>query len=275
MALAGWIKLHRALSDHYIASNPDTLSVWIHLLLQANHAETKRQINGQVVVLAPGQLITSRKSISEKTGVQESKVERILKLLKNEQQIEQVGTAKFRVISVINWAMYQSDEQVDEQQMNNKRTANEQQMNTLEECKELQNGKNQHQKHLSPQAGDLLDQAGETKPEKPKPETPPFDWIMARYNEICGHAFKGAATLTDARKKNITKCWSRKVNGKLVFQSGGFWKEYFTWCLRDPHWHGQDGKAWRASLEFVTRPDIVDRVIDEMTLEGVFAHEPA
>lgn len=124
------------------------------------------------------------------------------------------------------------------------------------------------QKPLSPQNGDV---AG--KLAKPKPEQPPFDWIMARYNEICGHAFKGAATLTDARKKNITKCWSRKVNGKLVFQSGGFWKEYFTWCLRDPHWHGEPGKSWKATLEFVTRHDIVDRVIDEMTLEGVFNHE--
>lgn len=123
------------------------------------------------------------------------------------------------------------------------------------------------QKHLSPQADD--------EPEKPQKELPKYDWIMAKYNEICGHAFKGAATLTEARKKNIAKCWSRKVNGKLVFRSGGFWKEYFTWCLRDPHWHGQEGKSWRASLEFVTRHDIVDRVIDEMTLEGVFDHEPA
>lgn len=142
MALAGWIKLHRALADHHVASDPSSLAVWVHLLMQANHAETKRQINGQVVIIKAGQLITSRKSLSEKTGVQESKVERVLKMLQNEQQIEQHGTAKFRVISIVNWDSYQSGEQASEQQMNSKRTAYEQQMNTpgevleLEECKE-------------------------------------------------------------------------------------------------------------------------------------------
>jgi len=90
-------------------------------------------INGRVITVMPGQILTSRKSLSAKTGVQESKVERILKLMQNEQQIEQQGTTKFRVISILNWHEYQSTEQQTEQQMNSKRTADEQQMNTPEE----------------------------------------------------------------------------------------------------------------------------------------------
>lgn len=133
MALNGWLKLHRALSDHPIASDPQSLSVWIHLLMLANHVETKRQINGRIVTLSPGQLIASRKSLSAKTGVQESKVERVLKMLQNEQQIEQHGTSKYRVISIVNWDSYQGGEQQNEQQMNSTRTAREHQMNTPEE----------------------------------------------------------------------------------------------------------------------------------------------
>lgn len=133
MALSGWIKLHRALSDHWLASNPDSLSVWVHLLMLANHAETKRQINGSVLTVLPGQIITSRRSLSEKTGVQESKVERILRRLESEQQITQRGLSKFRVISIVNWAEYQSIEQQNEQQVNSRRTASEQQVNTPEE----------------------------------------------------------------------------------------------------------------------------------------------
>lgn len=133
MALAGWIKLHRALADHWLSSNPDSLSVWVHLLLQANHTEVKRQINGSVLAIQAGQIITSRKSLSEKTGVQESKVERVLKRLETEQQISQRGLSKFRVISILNWDLYQQNEQQNEQQMNSRRTADEQQMNTPEE----------------------------------------------------------------------------------------------------------------------------------------------
>ena len=102
-------------------------------------------INGRVIAIQPGQLITSRKSLSAKTGVNESKVERVLATLKSEQQIEQHGTSKFRVISIVKWAEYQSDEQPSEQLVNSKRTADEQQMNTPEEVssdtKNAENGK--------------------------------------------------------------------------------------------------------------------------------------
>lgn len=154
MSLGGWVKMHRALSDHHISSDPATLSIWIHLLLLANHKETKRMINGRVIAIQPGQLITSRKSLSAKTGVNESKVERVLTTLKNEQQIEQHGTSKFRVISIVKWAEYQSDEQQHEQQMDSKRTANEQQMNTPEEVSsDTKNGKNVKKTSL-PASGD-------------------------------------------------------------------------------------------------------------------------
>lgn len=143
MSLGGWVKVHRALSDHHISSDPATFSIWIHLLLLANHKETKRMINGRVIAVQAGQLITSRKSLAAKTGVNESKVERVLTALKNEQQIEQHGTSKFRVISIVKWADYQSDEQQNEQQVDSKRTADEQQMNTPEEVSsDTKNDKN-------------------------------------------------------------------------------------------------------------------------------------
>lgn len=135
----------------------------------------------------------------------------------------------------------------------------------LEECPSPSPSEDKDQKHLSPSA------TGEAVKERKIP----FDKILSMYQEICGSTFKGAAVMNDARKKNITKCWNRKVNGKLVFQSGAFWSDYFNWCLRDPHWCGEQGGSWKASLEFVTRPDIVDRIIDEMILEGMITNEPA
>lgn len=159
----GWIKVHRALSGHHVASDPHSLSVWLHMLLMANHREAKRQINGRVLVVQPGQLITSRKSLAEKTGVNESKVERVLKMLQSEQLIEQHGTAKFRVISIVNWAKYQIDEQVGEQLVNSSRTAGEQQMNTPEEVSS--DTKNEKNEEKTP-----LPASGDAKPAKAKPK---------------------------------------------------------------------------------------------------------
>lgn len=76
------------------------------------------------------------------TGINESKVERILKCFESEQQIEQQGYTKYRVISITNWNKYQGAKQENEQQMNSKRTANEQQMNTDNNDKNIKNDKN-------------------------------------------------------------------------------------------------------------------------------------
>lgn len=137
----------------------------------------------------------------------------------------------------------------------------------LEECPSPSPSpiEDQDQKHLSPSAPPA---------QKPERKEPAFKRILEIYQQVTKGVFKGAAEITTERRKNITKCWNRRVNGKLVFQSGQFWSDYFTWCLRDPHWCGETGN-WKASLEFVTRTSSVDRIIDEMTLEGVFTDEPA
>lgn len=75
--------------------------------------------------ILPGQILTSRKALSKETGIQESKIERILKALKNEQQIEQQTFTKYRIISIINWREYQYSEQHIEPQVNNRRTTDE------------------------------------------------------------------------------------------------------------------------------------------------------
>lgn len=127
----GYIKLHRCALGSIWAKQPDFMAVWVYCLLRANYkaADVITEWGG-MIHLEPGQFITSRLKISEQTGVQESKVERILNIFKSEQQIEQQNRGKFRVITVCNWSKYQIDEQQNEQQVNNRRTTSEQQVNT-------------------------------------------------------------------------------------------------------------------------------------------------
>lgn len=132
----GYIKLHRCILDSSWSRNPAYVSLWVYCLLRANYnladLITKEGIK---VHLDPGQFITSREQISVNTGIEQSKVERILKVFKSEQQIEQQNKGKFRIISILNWNKYQSREQENEQQMNNRRTTDEQQMNTNKKVK--------------------------------------------------------------------------------------------------------------------------------------------
>lgn len=248
MALSGWIKLHRALSDHWLASNPDSLSVWVHMLMLANHAETKRQINGSVVVVLPGQIITSRRSLSEKTGVQESKVERILKRLESEQQITQRGLSKFRVISIVNWAEYQSSEQQSEQQVNSKRTAGEQQVNTPEEV--LPGGNTQEGKE---DKSSCDQQAG-----SPKAARIDYKLITAGFGEHLS-ALPQPRDMTEKRKRAIQSIVSR--GGR--YAEPEFFAKFFAYVAKSDFLMGRGAKPWHGCcFDWLLKPENFQKIIE-------------
>lgn len=138
----GYIKLWRRMFDKGWFNNPDILALWVHLLFKANHKDTEVFIGLNKIPIKRGQFITSRQHLSVESGIEQSKIERILNMLKTEHQIEQQSFNKFRMITITNWDKYQISEQQNEQQMNNKRTANEQQMNTDNNDNNVKNDKN-------------------------------------------------------------------------------------------------------------------------------------
>ena len=135
----GWIKIHRKIQDNFIYTDSQALHLWIHILLECNHTDREYLFNGKKVVTERGSFITGRKRLSEKTGISESKVYRLLKLFKSEHLIEHQKTSKYSIISVVNYNTYQSGEHQNEQQVNNKRTASEQQVNTTKNVKNVKN----------------------------------------------------------------------------------------------------------------------------------------
>lgn len=132
----GYIRIYRKILENpIIMKDSDHLAVWIYLLLTATHKSKKVLFGKEKIVLKSGELITGRKEISEKLRISESKVDRILKLLESEQQIEQLTNSQGRLISIKKWDMYQNVNN----DLNNKRTTSEQQVNTnnnviMKEC---------------------------------------------------------------------------------------------------------------------------------------------
>ncbi len=120
---SGYIKLHRKILENpVVMKTPDHLAVWLYLLLNATHKGYDTMLEGQRITLKPGQLITGRKAISKALKINESKIQRLLKMFEIEQQIEQLTNPRCRLISILNWNEYQYDEQQSKRQMNNKRT---------------------------------------------------------------------------------------------------------------------------------------------------------
>lgn len=136
----GFIKLHRKILDNpIICKDSDYFSIWSYLLLNATHKEYQSLFKGEKIILKPGQLITGRKVISTKFNINESKVQRVLKKLEIEQQIEQQTSNENRLITIVQWHKYQTSEQPIEQQVNNERTTDEQRVNTNKNDKNEKN----------------------------------------------------------------------------------------------------------------------------------------
>jgi hypothetical protein len=122
----GWVKIHRKLLESLFYKDSHVVHIWVHLLLNATHKPIKALFKGKEITLKPGQLITGRDSISQKTKVNSQKVQRTLKKFEMWRMIEQQTSNRNRLVTILSWDQYQENEQ----QMNNKRTTDEQLVNT-------------------------------------------------------------------------------------------------------------------------------------------------
>ena len=110
MSAPGWIKVHRALMDHWCATEPEALAVWVRLLCEANFESKKIMINGCLVDVQRGQLVFGLDAFSKKSGVSVSKLRRIISMLEGDGMISRQKTSKYSLISIACYDKYQEDD---------------------------------------------------------------------------------------------------------------------------------------------------------------------
>lgn len=113
----GYVKVWRAMSDHHLWKHgtPDQRSILIALLLMASHREKSWYWEGKKITVKPGQMITSIDSIREKAGdgTTTQAVRSALLKFKKFDFITEETTKTGRLITIINWGLYQSDNKDD------------------------------------------------------------------------------------------------------------------------------------------------------------------
>ena len=139
--MEGWIKLHRKLTEWEWYKDNNTKSLFVHLLLMANHKDGRFQ--GQEV--KRGQLITGRKVLSVQTGLSEQQIRTGLNKLISTNEITIKSTNKNSLISIIRYNSYQIESENTKQSTseitNNQPTSN-QQVTTNKNDKNVKNDKN-------------------------------------------------------------------------------------------------------------------------------------
>lgn len=118
----GYIKIHRKFMCWGWYQNSQAVHLFVHLLLEANHADAEWQGND----VKRGQLITSISHISIATGISQQSVRTLLKKFEKSGEIIVKSTNKFTLVTICKYDDYQSNEQA-VQQTTNKQTTNDQQ----------------------------------------------------------------------------------------------------------------------------------------------------
>ncbi len=153
--MEGWFKFERSwLENGVITADGDHLRLWLQLNAMAVFEPQQAVFRGGAVTLQPGQLITGRKKLATLCGVQEDKVQRILKLFEQAELITQEMSARSRIITLNlhncetaetqgaaaeNDAFVHSTCTTDAQHLHNTCTTDAQHLHTYKECKNEKN----------------------------------------------------------------------------------------------------------------------------------------
>tara|TARA_R110000787_G_scaffold282043_1_gene393680 strand:+ start:625 stop:1293 length:669 start_codon:yes stop_codon:yes gene_type:complete len=100
----GWIKLHREFTKFEWYQDANTVRLFLHLLITANHKKAKWQGN----TIDRGQLITSHANLANDLGLTIQNVRTSLLKLKKSENLTIKSTSKFTLLSVCNYDTYQS-----------------------------------------------------------------------------------------------------------------------------------------------------------------------
>ena len=238
----GWIKLYRDLLEKpiWLNSTPEQKTVLITVLMLANHDENEWDWNGKKFKVGAGQFVTSLPKLAEKCGdgISIQNVRTALKRFEKLEFLTDESTATGRVITIVNWGIYQgcdgepnrpSNSCLTEGQQTPNRglTANKNDKNVrMKECKN----------NIHTAAAVRID----------------YQHYVDLYNSHCS-SLPQVKTLNDKRKRLIKKV-AREVSENDLLTA-------FNKANTNPFLRGDNG-GWKANFDWLMNPDNITKVLE-------------
>ena len=210
-----YIKLDRKLLNWEWADDPNTIALWIHILLQANWED--RSWHGQT--FERGSFPTSVAKLSEGTGLSARSVRTCLNRLKSTNEVTIKATNRGTKIIVNKWEEYQcsdglSDEQNDKQkskQATSKRQAND---NTIRK-KEVKERKEYLYKGYSDSFVEAMNAFKEMRKAIKKPLTERAEkMILDRLSELATNEYQQIEIINQSTINSWQNVYPLKVDNK-------------------------------------------------------------
>lgn len=100
----GWIKIHRAMLDWEWWDDAIMVKSYLSMLLMAS----VRQHRWRGVPIEPGQFVTSRATLAMRLNISQQQVRTVLRRLVETGEITVQPQAQYTIVTVVNWAEYQT-----------------------------------------------------------------------------------------------------------------------------------------------------------------------
>ena len=255
MSQPGWIKLHRALMEHWSSSEPEALAVWVRMLCEANYEDKKSNVYGQLVDVKRGQLIFGLDAFSLRSGVSVKKLRRIIDMLIKDGMLGRQVFNRFSIITITCYDKYQDV---------GKQEAGEGQAEGKQRAAPKEGNNSRSEEHsLSAEADECsADGKGEeSTPLTKQPENCPHQEIIALWHELMPE-LTSVKTWNEKRAKMLKARWNGKDMDGNKFNNLKFWRKYFEY-IRESDWlMGKTGSGWSATLEWVITESNFNKIIE-------------
>ncbi len=103
----GWVRFYRSTLDHWIWQDAIAFKTWMYLIAQANHKRAKVMVNGSLVYINRGQILTSIRKLSSEIGCSKKKMEKVLETLNLDGMITKEGCHKGTLLTIVNYSKFQ------------------------------------------------------------------------------------------------------------------------------------------------------------------------
>lgn len=183
----GWIKLYRELFEKAIwtQSTPEQKVILITLLSMANHKDKQWEWKGEKYTVKAGQFVTSIDSILNKCGkgITTQNIRTALTKFKKYGFLTEEVTKTGRLITIVNWRLYQDGILETNKETNNQVTKSQQTSN-----KEVTNDSQTANKQLTPNKNDKNNKNdnNDKNVENERIESPPLTDIEKTFLDCLG-----------------------------------------------------------------------------------------
>jgi hypothetical protein len=87
----GFVVLHRSIQDHPRYRQRHWFRVFADMEMSAAHRGYKKEFDGKIIFVKPGQLVTDRASLGKKLGIEPNAVERTWAQMKKDGEVSLEG----------------------------------------------------------------------------------------------------------------------------------------------------------------------------------------